>query len=230
MVATAAGERAPGTGPEHALATLLAGNRRFVAGRPLHPNQSAEHRAGLAGAQHPFAVLFGCSDSRLAAEIIFDCGLGDLFVVRTAGHILGPEVLGTIDFGVAVLDVPLVVVLGHDSCGAVDAALTALRERTTPPGNLRFVVDRVAPTIEAELARGCDDPQEISDAHVRHTAAELCRRSPLVDTAVRAGRTRVVPMSYRLADGTVRRLDTPELAELAVYDNSGYLGKAPGHR
>jgi carbonic anhydrase len=194
-------------GPDEALRALLDGNSRFVAGRPLHPNQSAEHRAGLATAQHPFAVLFGCSDSRLAAEIVFDCGLGDLFVVRTAGHILGPEVLGTIDFGVAMLDVPLVVVLGHDSCGAVGATMTALRQGTPPPGNLRIVVDRVALTIEAELARGTDDPQVISDAHVRHTAVQLRRRSPLVDAAVREGRTRVVPMSYRLADGTVRRLD-----------------------
>src|SRR6478752_2791844 len=103
--------------PQAAFEMLLAGNGRFVAGTPQHPNQDAARRAQTAPSQTPFAVLFGCSDSRLAAEIIFDRGLGDLFVVRTAGHVLGPEVLGSIEYGVSVLGAPLVVVLGHDSCG-----------------------------------------------------------------------------------------------------------------
>src|SRR5436309_15033205 len=98
----------PGT-PAAALDLLLAGNERFIAGSRLHPNQDADRRAAVAPAQRPFAVLFGCSDSRLAAEIIFDRGLGDLFVVRTAGHVVGPEVLGSIEHAVASLDAPLVV-------------------------------------------------------------------------------------------------------------------------
>src|SRR5262245_65841978 len=117
-----------------ALDILLLGNRRFVDGTPQHPNQGAAHRASLAPAQHPFAVLFGCSDSRLAAEIIFDQGLGDLFVVRTAGHVTGPETLGSIEYGVGVLGAPLVVVLGHDSCGAVTAACQACDEGSAPTG------------------------------------------------------------------------------------------------
>src|SRR5215468_10219333 len=135
--------------PAAALALLLEGNKRFVAGDRLHPNQDADRRAAVAPEQRPFAVLFGCSDSRLAAEIIFDRGLGDLFVVRTAGHVIGPEVLGSIEYGVAVLDVPLVAVLGHDSCGAVAAAMTAMEDGTMPPGFMRDVVERVLPSVLA---------------------------------------------------------------------------------
>src|SRR3954466_12057178 len=109
--------------PREAFDLLLAGNQRFLAGGPEHPNQDAARRAEVAPGQRPFAVLFGCSDSRLAAEIIFDQGLGDLFVIRTAGHVVGPEVLGSIEYAVANLDVPLIAVLGHDSCGAIAASL-----------------------------------------------------------------------------------------------------------
>src|SRR5438046_8482300 len=117
---------------EEAFEVLLAGNRRFVAGTPEHPNQDAARRRDVAPTQAPFAVLFGCSDSRLAAEIIFDRGLGDLFVVRTAGHTIGPEVLGSIEYAVTLLHTPLVVVLGHSSCGAVQAARDAVVGGTVP--------------------------------------------------------------------------------------------------
>src|SRR5919198_6012927 len=123
--------------PAQAYEVLKAGNRRFVENTLQHPNQDADYRASLAPGQRPFAVLFGCSDSRLAAEIIFDQGLGDLFVVRTAGHVTGPEVLGSIEYGVGVLGTPLVVVLGHDSCGAVGAACAALEDGMTPAGYVR---------------------------------------------------------------------------------------------
>src|SRR3954470_3922955 len=111
--------------PGEAFELLLAGNQRFVAGAPEQPNQDATRRAEGAPSQRPFAVLFGCSDSRLAAEIIFDRGLGDLFVVRTAGHTIGPEVLGSLEYAISILHTPLVVVLGHNSCGAVTAARDA---------------------------------------------------------------------------------------------------------
>src|SRR5437667_11475103 len=115
---------------DEAFEVLLAGNRRFVAGNPEHPNQDAARRRDVAPAQAPFAVLFGCSDSRLAAEIIFDRGLGDLFVVRTAGHVMGPEVLGSIEHAVATLDPPPGAVLWHGSCGGIAAALGASRGGT----------------------------------------------------------------------------------------------------
>ena len=109
------------------------GNERFVAGEPLHPRQDVEHRAELAAAQHPSAALFGCSDSRLAAEIIFDKGLGDLFVVRNAGQIISDSVIGSLEFAVAVLKVPLIIVLGHDNCGAVRAAILQPAGCRSPP-------------------------------------------------------------------------------------------------
>src|SRR5258705_597906 len=131
------------TDPDQALRLLLAGNRRFVLGQREHPNQDADRRTAVVPGQRPFAVLFGCSDSRLAAEIIFDQGLGDLFVVRTAGHVVGPEVLGSIEYAVAALDVSLIAVLGHDSCGAIGAALETLRSGINPAGFLPDVVERV---------------------------------------------------------------------------------------
>ncbi|WP_410586332.1 carbonic anhydrase [Amycolatopsis sp. lyj-23] len=187
--------------PAEAFELLLAGNRRFVAGAPEHPNQDAARRAEVTPGQHPFAVLFGCSDSRLAAEIIFDRGLGDLFVVRTAGHVAGSEVLGSIEYGVAVLDCPLVVVLGHDSCGAVAAASAALDDGGTPGGYIRDVVERVTPSVLAARAAGRAEPDEILAEHVRHTVDLLLERSRVLANRVDAGQTAVVGLCYRLADG-----------------------------
>src|ERR1051326_5785578 len=142
----------PGT-PEEALRVLLEGNRRFISGERLHPHQDADHReASAEDGQRPFAVLFGCSDSRLAAEIIFDRGLGDLFVVRTAGHVIGPEVLGSIEYGVAMLGCPLVVVLGHDACGAVAATRSAVQDGATAGGYVRDVIEKVTPSVLAARA------------------------------------------------------------------------------
>ena len=137
----------PNTDPATAWKTLQEGNERFVAGKPQHPSQIFEHRASLAAAQKPTSVIFGCADSRVAAEVIFDQGLGDMFVVRTVGHGIGSAVLGSIEYAVTVLNVPLVVVLGHDNCSAVTAALTALDELVLPGGYVRDVVERIAPSI-----------------------------------------------------------------------------------
>ncbi|MFD7341221.1 carbonic anhydrase [Streptomyces violascens] len=190
--------------PRDAFELLLAGNQRFVAGTPEHPNQDATRRAEIAPSQQPFAVLFGCSDSRLAAEIIFDRGLGDLFVVRTAGHVMGPEVLGSIEFGVEVLGCPLVVVLGHDSCGAVGAACAALENGMTPAGYIRDVVERVTPSVLAARAAGRVEPEEILAEHIRHTADLLLDRSRILAEKVSAGQAAVVGLRYRLADGSAQ--------------------------
>lgn len=190
--------------PIGAFGKLLAGNRRFVTGSPEHPNQDAARRAGTASGQTPFAVLFGCSDSRLAAEIIFDQGLGDLFVVRTAGHVMGPEVIGSIEYGVSVLDCPLVVVLGHDSCGAVAAACAALEDGATPAGYVRDVVERVTPSVLAARAAGRTDADDILAEHVRHTIDVLLDRSRVLAERVEAGHAAIVGMCYRLADGSAQ--------------------------
>lgn len=182
---------------------LMDGNGRFVRGERSHPNQDADHRAALAPGQSPFAVVFGCSDSRLAAEIIFDRGLGDLFVVRTAGHVSGPEVLGSIEYGVGLLGVPLVVVLGHDSCGAVTAAAEAERVGQTPPGYIGDVVDRVMPSVLAGRAKGVTSVDGFVDEHIRRTTDFLLSRSTLLATEVAQGSCGIVGLSYRLSEGTV---------------------------
>ncbi|TDU80468.1 carbonic anhydrase [Streptomyces sp. KS 21] len=190
--------------PDNAYDLLLAGNQRFVSGTPEHPNQDATRRTETAPSQQPFAVVFGCSDSRLAAEIIFDRGLGDLFVVRTAGHVAGTEVLGSIEFGVSVLNAPLVVVLGHDSCGAVAAACSALEDGQTPGGFVRDVVERVTPSVLAARAAGRETAEGILAEHIEHTVDLLLERSRVLAERVADGRLGVVGLSYRLADGSAQ--------------------------
>ncbi|MFJ9692518.1 carbonic anhydrase [Kitasatospora sp. NPDC101183] len=194
----------PITSPAQALRVLMEGNARFVHGLPEHPNQDAGRRAALAPAQRPFAVLFGCSDSRLAAEIIFDQGLGDLFVVRTAGHVTGAEALGSIEYGVAVLECPLVVVLGHDSCGAVGAAVDSLEQGRLPGGFVRDVVERVTPSVLAARAAGITDVDGIVDEHIRQSVDLLLERSQVLAARTAAGTAAVVGLSYRLRDGRAR--------------------------
>ncbi|MFJ7199582.1 MULTISPECIES: carbonic anhydrase [unclassified Streptomyces] len=188
--------------PDGAFNLLMDGNRRFVAGTPEHPNQDAARRAALTSVQQPFAVLFGCSDSRLAAEIIFDRGLGDLFVVRTAGHVAGPEVLGSIEYGVGLLNCPLVIVLGHDACGAVAATRSAVEDGVTADGYVRDVIERVTPSVLAARAAGLTDNGEIIAAHTRNTVDLLLERSRVLAEQVAAGNTAVVGLTYSLADGS----------------------------
>jgi carbonic anhydrase len=151
-------------------------------------------------------VLFGCSDSRLAAEIIFDQGLGDLFVVRTAGHVVGPEILGSIEYAVAALDTPLVAVMGHDMCGAVGAALDALHHGIIPVGYRRDVVERVMLSVLAVRDQARCDPDAAVDEHVRYTVDLLMQRSAVIAERVADGRCGVIGLSYRLAEGNMRRV------------------------
>ncbi|MGW0436620.1 carbonic anhydrase [Micromonospora sp. NPDC003197] len=190
--------------PSHAIAELRAGNQRFVTGTAMHPNQDADHRAALASAQTPFAAIFGCSDSRLAAEIIFDQGLGDMFVVRTAGHTVGAEVLGSIEYAVTVLNTPLVVVLGHNSCGAVRAACDAVATGSSPSGFLGTVVDAVVPSVQHAASQQVHDVDRIVDIHIQRTVGQLVRLSDKLAKAVADGECAVVGMSYQLSDGKAR--------------------------
>ncbi|WP_371638866.1 carbonic anhydrase [Streptomyces virginiae] len=202
--------------PSEAFELLLAGNQRFTAGTPEHPNQDAARRTETAPAQRPFAVLFGCSDSRLAAEIIFDRGLGDLFVVRTASHVAGAEVLGSIEYAVSVLDCPLVVVLGHDTCGAVAATRTALADGVVATGYVRDVIERVTPSVLAARAAGLTEDDDIIAEHIRHTVDFLLDRSRVLAEQVATGRVAVVGLSYRLADGSARVVTTRGLPQEAA--------------
>lgn len=223
--------------PAQAWSELLAGNARFVRGEMDHPSQGIEHRTEVSTEQHPFAVILGCSDSRVAAELIFDRGLGDLFVVRVAGHVIDTTVLGSIEFGVDLLHTPLVIVLGHDSCGAVGAAATALQTGVMPSGFVRGIVDGVIPSIihtpgpqerAAAAAAGpsaepvmtgvavdpttgvliAPTPKVLGQEHVRHTVQTLLSYSASLAEAVAAGRCAVVGLEYDLADGRVHLIDS----------------------
>ncbi|WP_125776778.1 carbonic anhydrase [Antribacter gilvus] len=206
-------DRVPLT-PQEAWALLRSGNGRFVSGEPAHPSQSADRRRELQAAQYPHTVIFGCSDSRVAAEIIFDQGLGDVFVVRTAGHVLDTTVIGSIEYGVDVLGASLVVVLGHDSCGAVAAAAHTLATGEQPSGFVRAIVDRVIPSIVNITAgdpgidlRALSDPNILRRQHVVHTVGMLHGYSAGLARAVAEGRCAVVGVEYDLAEGSARLVD-----------------------
>jgi len=190
--------------PAQAWDEMKRGNERFVAGEPLHPRQDVERRQSLAEGQAPQAALFGCSDSRLSAEIIFDKGLGDLFVVRNAGQIISESVLGSLEYAVAVLHVPLIVVLGHDACGAVAAAIDSEGPDAAPlPPHIHHLVEKIVPAVRR--VRGTDpelpDPMEVGREHLRDTVAELLEHSELISDAVAAGSLAIVGANYRLAEG-----------------------------
>lgn len=185
------------------------GNARFVAGEPRHPRQDVERRHELASAQKPRAVLFGCSDSRLAAEIIFDKGLGDLFVVRNAGQVVSDSAIASIEYAVAVLDVSLIIVLAHDQCGAVRAAIdsTAPDSPELPPHIWRLIA-KIVPAVRRVLRTTPDATPETVDAeavgaeHLRNTVDELMASSRLISDAVTEGRLAIVGANYRLGEGT----------------------------
>ncbi|MBI4941047.1 MAG: carbonic anhydrase [Actinobacteria bacterium] len=198
--------------PREAFAALLSGNRRFVEGSPEHPNQDLGRRQQTAvQGQHPFAVVFGCMDSRVAAEIVFDRGLGDLAVVRTAGHVVDGGVLGSLEFGVTVMGIPLVVVLGHDSCGAIRATLETHRTGIYPGGYVRDIVERVTPSLVTGRQQGDAPEAAVADAltedHTRHTVQLIVERSAAIAERVASGEVGVVGVVYRLDEGRVRLVE-----------------------
>jgi len=191
--------------PAKAWHEMVRGNERFVAGEPRHPRQDVERRTELSLGQAPHAALFGCSDSRLSAEIIFDKGLGDLFVVRNAGQVVSDSVIGSLEYAVSVLGVPLIVVLGHDSCGAVQAAIDSTRPNAVPlPPHIANLVAKIVPAVRraAVVANGEPDPIDAGREHLRDSIAELIARSELISEAIAAGTLAVVGANYRLLEGT----------------------------
>lgn len=194
--------------PETALARLLRGNARYVAGENLNEHKDPSRRTELAGQQNPFAQVFGCADSRVPAEVVFDQGLGDLFVIRNAGHIVDSSVLGSIEFGIEALNIPLTLVLGHTSCGAVGATITAIDTHSTPSGYLRDVVERISPAVfeaRRDPDAGYDD---VVVENIRHTVTAIRQKSAVVDRAITEGRTAIVGAIYNLGEGTVTPVHT----------------------
>lgn len=195
--------------PTAAWNEMIDGNRRFVAGEPKHPNQNVEKRNQLADGQNPTATLFGCSDSRLAAEIIFDKGLGDLFVVRNAGQVVSDSVIGSLEYAVEVLRVPLIVVLAHDACGAVRAAIdgTAIDAAPLPPHIWRLIAPIIPAARKVLVESGGGsvddiDAELVGREHLRNTVAGILQSSELISDAVAEGRLGIVGANYRLTEGT----------------------------
>ncbi|WP_026537775.1 carbonic anhydrase [Arthrobacter sp. 9MFCol3.1] len=187
--------------PELAWQRLREGNKRFVAGTSSHPNQDASRRSSLVENQNPFAVIFGCADSRLAAEIIFDLGLGDAFVVRTAGQVIDDAVLGSLEYSVSELDVPLIVVLGHDRCGAVTATKAAVETGQMPSGFIRSLVERITPSVLTSLRNNQTEVNDMVVENVKQTSQRIVDSSRVISSAVDSGRTAVLGLAYSLADG-----------------------------
>jgi carbonic anhydrase len=189
---------------------MRAGNDRFVKGTPAHPNQDMNHRDSVADVQTPYAALFGCSDSRLGAEIIFDVGLGELFVVRNAGQTISQSVVGSLEYAVSALKVHLILVLAHDNCGAVQAAVDSRRpDSVMLPVNIKALTDTIQPAIDRVLLNNATtDVDEINidavgEEHLRDTIAELLGTSELIAEAIATGDLAIVGATYNLREGHV---------------------------
>lgn len=189
---------------------MRAGNDRFVKGTPAHPNQDMNHRDSVADGQTSYAALFGCSDSRLGAEIIFDVGLGELFVVRNAGQTISQSVVGSLEYAVAALKVHLILVLAHDNCGAVQAAVDSRRpDAVMLPVNIKVLTDTIQPAIDRVLLNNATtDVDEINidavgEEHLRDTIAELLGTSELIAEAIATGDLAIVGATYNLREGHV---------------------------
>lgn len=196
------------TSPDDVWAVLAAGNERFATGTPRHPHEDTEYRESLVAGQHPIACVLSCADSRVAPELVFDQGLGDLFTVRSAGEVLDDAVVGSIEYAVEHVAVPLVVVLGHAGCGAVQATVDVVRGAPAPDGSIAALVQAIEPAVREVTAHG-DDAAYLADcvaAQARRAAAALTTASPIVHDAVAAGRTAVVAGVYDLESGRVSQL------------------------
>ena len=189
--------------PEQALQRLLDGNKRYAADdAPEAIHAHAANRRHSIADQRPFATVLGCSDSRVPIEIVFNQGLGELFVVRVAGNVLNDHVIGSIEYAIETFGCPLVMVLGHSNCGAVTAAVDAVVHQRRPPARIATIVDAIRPNVE--LVRNAADLLEAAIAqNVRAVTTTLQQTQPLITAARKAGRLAVVGAEYHLSTGNV---------------------------
>jgi carbonic anhydrase len=188
--------------PDAALERLMKGNARYVEGVSLRHDFKHEREA-LAGGQNPYAAILSCADSRIAPEYAFDSGRGDLFVCRIAGNFASDEMVASLEYAVAVLNVPLILVLGHDACGAVDATIKSLKDDTTLPGHLPSLITAIAPAVKAVSQQGGDTLANATRQNVIDNAAKLKAATPILSVAVEQKKIKVVGGIYRLNDGRV---------------------------
>ncbi|MFI7617502.1 carbonic anhydrase [Nonomuraea terrae] len=187
--------------PAGAWAELRRGNRRWVSGKVVHPHQDRARRDEVAEKQEPYATVVSCIDSRVAPELVFDAGLGDLLTVRSAAQTIDPLVSGAIEYGPAQLDVPLIVVLGHQRCGAVSAAAHALNEGRELPGRLQDIVEALRPAYE----HADGDVEKMTKLNTIGVVTEL-KADRLLVRRITTGRLKIVGAYYSLDTGLVTRL------------------------
>jgi len=190
----------PSVAPAEAISKLKEGNGRYTSGNLQHPGQTTERRAELAKTQHPFAGIVCCSDSRVPPEIVFDQGLGDLFVVRVAGNVINDEGLGSVEYTVDHLGTRLILVLGHQSCGAVKAARETIAAKGKAPGHIESLVTAIKPAVEATAK---DDLETTVKANVRNVVQALRSSTPILKAKVDSGEIQVIGGYYSLDTGAV---------------------------
>lgn len=202
---TSADAEAPVTTPDQALQRLIEGNQRYVANKTITLNESASRRAEVAQGQHPFATIFSCVDSRVPPELVFDRGLGDLFVIRTAGQVTDKAVLGSLEFAVAELHIPVMMVLGHEKCGAVKATVEAVEKNAHAEADIEWLVERIRPAVEKSKGEAGDAIENAVKANVALTVERL-KASPILSEAVAAGKLKIVGARYDLDTGSVEMI------------------------
>jgi carbonic anhydrase len=186
--------------PSQALDKLMEGNRRFVSGHTLASSRDLRKlRQDNAESQHPFASVLACSDSRVPVEIAFDQSIGDLFIARVAGNVLTPEIIGSLEYGVAVLGTKAILILGHSKCGAVKAAIAA----KPVPGQIGTLFPHLQPAVD----QAGSDPRTVTEANAKIQAKLLSQSSPLIAEKIKAGDLKVAAGYYDIASGTVTLLD-----------------------
>jgi carbonic anhydrase len=190
--------------PEEALSKLKEGNGRYTSGNLQHPGQTAERRTELARTQHPFAAILSCSDSRVPPEVVFDQGLGDLFIVRVAGNVINDEGLGSLEYTVDHLGTRLILVLGHQRCGAVDAARETIAAKGKAPGHIQSLVTAIKPAVEATAK---DDLETTIKANVKNVVQALRSSTPILKAEVDSRKIQVIGGYYNLDTGAVTFLD-----------------------
>lgn len=198
----------PDHDPKDVWEALLRGNERFAKGEPERPNQDIERRNALTQGQKPRVAVFTCGDSRVPVEILFDQGLGDVFVVRTAGEVVDNGVMASLEYAVLGLGVEAVVVLGHESCGAVGVAAEVLDGAMVPGGHQRTLVEQIAPSILEARSVGHVDRADYERHHAAATVERILQISPAIKQAIEEGRTALIAARYRLSDGAVETVQT----------------------
>src|SRR5206468_10935951 len=202
--ADAAHSDQPSVAPAEAISKLKEGNGRYTSGNLQHPGQTTERRNELAKSQYPFAAVVSCSDSRVPPEIVFDQGLGDLFIVRVAGNVLNDEGLGSIEYAVDHLGTRLILVLGHQRCGAVQAAKETIAAKGKAPGHIESLVTAIKPAVEATVK---DDLDATIHANVKNVVQSLRSSTPILKPKVNSGEIRVIGATYSLDTGAVTFFD-----------------------